>query len=104
MESNKNPNTRNADHLDIAPRNARMLITGWQGGIGLQHLPSGIGPVAHLPPNSLARAQDQRSPFLRGVHSSRAMHRPLPSGPTWQALPAAAQPQTHFWLGRSYFD
>ena len=104
MKSNKSPNTRSADHMESAPRRARMLFTGWQGGIGLQHVPSGIGPEAHLPPNSFARAQDQRSPFLMGVHSCRAMHWPPPSGPTWQALPSAAQPQTHFWPGRSYFD
>jgi hypothetical protein len=55
----------------------------------------------------LGRVQRQR-PFVSpgfvsnaGVHSNVARHFPRGLGPMRHAWPSQAQPQIHFWLGRS---
>jgi hypothetical protein len=55
-----------------SPRLARNVRTGWQGGMGRQHVPSGNGPSAHGPPSRLVRVHRHRLPSLTGWHSNVA--------------------------------
>ena len=59
----------------------RRLRTGWQGGTGQLHLPSGIGPAAQAPPREIWRVQTQRSPLRAGWHWHVARHSPPLPGP-----------------------
>ena len=78
-----------------------MLGFGEHFGIGLQQLPSGSGPLAHLPPAASLREQFQRPFFITGRHSATARQTPPLPGPTRQGLPSANRPQTQSWFGRS---
>ena len=83
-----------------SPRRARMLRTGAHLRMTQAQAPSGMGPSVQRPPAISERVHIQRSPFRIGWHSDVATQLPLWSGPTWQASPFAAQPHTHFWVGR----
>jgi len=78
-----------------APRLARMLKCGVQGGIGRQHLPFSSGPCSHGPPRDGARRHRHWSPTIDGAHSNVAWQLPRLSGPTRQVSPAAKRPHTH---------
>jgi hypothetical protein len=89
------------------PRRALRLRTGLHRCITRQHVPSGIGPASHGPPQSGGRAQTQvpfASPALtisRGVHSVVARHSPVGLGPIRHGQPSRAFPQIQVLFGRS---